>query len=180
MESATASNVESSNPSTNLSSSSTSPYLIAGEEITTDRKSPLGRNRRGRVFKGFWNDSVVAVKILSNDTSVDTLLDRIHSWQSLRHPHVLQVFGVSLIDAGPSFIVSQYYSNGDAKEFLVKNPSADRAKIMFECALGMQYLHGRGVVHGSLKPTNILVADNGQVCIADYGMIEIEPSGCIP
>lgn len=58
----------------------------------------------------------------------------------------------------------------------------------------MQYLHGvsrgsgtssayfdrvpsqRGLVHGSLKPTNILVAENGQVCIADYGMIEIAPS----
>jgi serine/threonine protein kinase len=35
----------------------------------------------------------------------------------------------------------------------------------------------RGLIHGSLKPTNILVADNRQVCIADYGMIEIEPSG---
>ena len=67
---------------------------------------------------------------------------------------------------------------------------------MFECALGMQYLHGVsvpicdftiditaqhccyqcGLLHGSLKPTNILVADNGQVCIADYGMVEIKPS----
>lgn len=68
---------------------------------------------------------------------------------------------------------------------------------MFECALGMQYLHGvgcefpldprfeahchcqRGLVHGGLKPTNILVADNGQVCIADYDMIGIESSGCV-
>jgi serine/threonine protein kinase len=69
---------------------------------------------------------------------------------------------------------------------------------MFECALGMQYLHGvsshvvrdfvtdiashgcgyqRGHIHGSLKPTNILVADNGQACISDYGMVEIKPSG---
>jgi serine/threonine protein kinase len=66
---------------------------------------------------------------------------------------------------------------------------------MFECALGMQYLHGvsklsgqllfydpdlpgyqRGLVHGSLRPTNVLIADNGQACIADYGMIELKPS----
>ena len=68
---------------------------------------------------------------------------------------------------------------------------------MFECALGMQYLHGvsslfihhfrlattliavcqREIIHGSLKPTNILIAENGQACIADYGMIEIKHSG---
>jgi serine/threonine protein kinase len=34
----------------------------------------------------------------------------------------------------------------------------------------------RGLIHGSLKPTNILVAENGQACVADYGMIEIKPS----
>jgi serine/threonine protein kinase len=69
---------------------------------------------------------------------------------------------------------------------------------MFECALGMQYLHGvtypftrgsttdinshcchwqRDINHGSLKPTNILVADNGQACISDYDVIEITRSG---
>jgi serine/threonine protein kinase len=61
----------------------------------------------------------------------------------------------------------------------------------------MQYLHGvgsifdhdvmfeftshslscqRGLIHGSLKPNNILIADNGQACVSDYGMIEIKPS----
>ena len=37
----------------------------------------------------------------------------------------------------------------------------------------------RGLVHGSLKPTNILVAENGQASIADCGMIHIKPSGSI-
>jgi hypothetical protein len=58
------------------------------------------------------------------------MLDRIRTWQNLRHPHVLQVFGISLNDTGPPFIISQYYFNGDAKEFLIKNPGADRAKIV--------------------------------------------------
>ncbi|KAJ6452288.1 hypothetical protein C8R45DRAFT_847932 [Mycena sanguinolenta] len=40
----------------------------------------------------------------------------------------------------------------------------------------MQYLHARGVVHGSLKPNNILVGD-GRACISDYGMVEVHPSG---
>lgn len=69
---------------------------------------------------------------------------------------------------------------------------------MLDCALGLQYLHSvryttaigfaiqsadraeslqRGLVHGSLKPSNILVAEDGKACVADYGMAEIAPSG---
>ena len=47
-------------------------YIIAPEEITADQDSPLGVGRRnGRVFKGTWNNSLVAIKLLSNDTPVD-------------------------------------------------------------------------------------------------------------
>ncbi|KAJ7714085.1 hypothetical protein B0H16DRAFT_1340891, partial [Mycena metata] len=35
----------------------------------------------------------------------------------------------------------------------------------------------RNVVHGSLKPTNILMEVGGKACVADYGMIEVQTSG---
>ncbi|KAJ7186749.1 hypothetical protein C8R46DRAFT_880383 [Mycena filopes] len=41
----------------------------------------------------------------------------------------------------------------------------------------MQYLHARNVVHGSLKPTNILMGVDGKACVSDYGMIEVQTSG---
>jgi len=47
-------------------------YIITPEEITTDQDSPLGVGRRnGGVFKGFWNNSLVGIRLLSNDTPVD-------------------------------------------------------------------------------------------------------------
>ena len=58
----------------NVSSQPTSTphYIIAAQEITADRESQLGSARRtGSVFKGFWNNSVVAVKVLSSETPVD-------------------------------------------------------------------------------------------------------------
>jgi hypothetical protein len=61
---------------------------------------------------------------------LQALFDRIQNWQILRHPHVLQVFGVSSLDADPPFIISQYNPNGNANEFLAKNPAANRAKIV--------------------------------------------------
>ncbi|KAJ7181435.1 hypothetical protein C8R43DRAFT_870009, partial [Mycena crocata] len=34
-----------------------------------------------------------------------------------------------------------------------------------------------GVVHGSLKPKNILIQADGQACISDYGLVEVQTSG---
>ncbi|KAJ7800608.1 kinase-like domain-containing protein [Mycena leptocephala] len=41
----------------------------------------------------------------------------------------------------------------------------------------MKFLHERGIVHGSLKPSNILIGGDGKACISDYGMIEVQTSG---
>ena len=57
-------------------------------------------------------------------------MDYVETWQSLRHPHVLQVFGISSLDSNPPFLISQYYPNGNANQFLAENPDADRAKIV--------------------------------------------------
>ena len=66
--------VKASRHPSNFSSQSVSTphYVIPTQEIAADRDSPLGANRRtGCVFKGFWNNSVVAVKVLAVDTPID-------------------------------------------------------------------------------------------------------------
>ncbi|KAJ7471827.1 kinase-like domain-containing protein, partial [Mycena latifolia] len=95
----------------------------------------------------------------------------------LRHPNVLQMFGVSPLDADPLYVVTQFQPNGNVLRFLQQNPHTDRAKIVTDVACGMQYLHSHGVVHGSLKPTNILIGVDGKACISDSGMIEVQTSG---
>jgi hypothetical protein len=46
---------------------------------------------------------------------------------------------------------------------------------VLEIALGMQYLHGQGMAHKSLKPSNILLNDHGSVCIAGCSFAALEP-----
>lgn len=71
MASSVAGNMESSHIPSDRFSRLTPQYLIPPEEIVTDQTSPLGKNRRGRVFKGFWNNNPISVKVLSDETSVD-------------------------------------------------------------------------------------------------------------
>lgn len=70
MEHPAAGHVESSYPPSHPPNL-TSHYLIALEEIVADQNPQLRRSRRGHVSKCFWNDNVVAVKILSDDALVD-------------------------------------------------------------------------------------------------------------
>jgi hypothetical protein len=43
-------------------------YIIASEDVSVDQTKPLGIvKRNGRVFKGYWNDSVVVVKLLKTE-----------------------------------------------------------------------------------------------------------------
>jgi hypothetical protein len=47
-------------------------HVIAAQEVTADRNCRLGTSKRtGNVFKGFWNNSLVAVKMLPKETPVD-------------------------------------------------------------------------------------------------------------
>ncbi|KAF9520387.1 hypothetical protein BS47DRAFT_761464 [Hydnum rufescens UP504] len=153
----------------------TTSSIVPVEDITADPASPLGKSTSA-VFKGTWKNAVVAIKKLPSDTPPEALHSRVPLWESLKHSHVLEIFAVSPPDADPLFIVMQYYDNGSATQFLEQNPSADRSKILYETALGMQYIHNRGLVHGSLKPSNILITDYQQAVVADCGMCEIAPS----
>lgn len=59
-------------PSVSSQLALTPHYIIAPEEIVADRDSPLGVGRRnGGVFKGFWNNSLVGIRFLSNDAPMD-------------------------------------------------------------------------------------------------------------
>lgn len=58
-----------------LAEPTTPHWIVPTEQVAADSDAPLGGSRRaGNVFKGTWNNTVVAVKILSKDTSVDVSL----------------------------------------------------------------------------------------------------------
>ncbi|KAG8913619.1 hypothetical protein FRC00_001984 [Tulasnella sp. 408] len=44
---------------------------------------------------------------------------------------------------------------------------------IYEIAQGLQYLHSEGIIHGSLKPSNILVQDNGSAILSDFSLAKL-------
>ncbi|KAG8765331.1 hypothetical protein FRC12_007553 [Ceratobasidium sp. 428] len=151
-------------------------WVIYPAQITIAEGRPLGTGGFGTVYRGVWEGANVAVKRLVEETSEQIFMKQVKLWLGLRHPHVLQLFGASSVDSKPLYFVTQLFRHGNINQYLAKSeaPGRERGRLLHEIALGMQYLHGRKITHGDLKPANILVSDSLQACIADFGLSEMK------
>jgi serine/threonine-protein kinase len=77
--------------------------------------------------------------------------------------------------AGPAFIVMEFLSNGTVAHDLragAVSPDTGRRWI-HEAAAALDYAHARGVVHGDIKPGNLLLDSGRVVHMADFGIARI-------
>ncbi|KAF7308495.1 hypothetical protein HMN09_00698500 [Mycena chlorophos] len=92
-------------------------------------------------------------------------------WQRLQNPFVLPFTGIDT-ESFPSFLclVSPWMKHGTILKHLAENGNANVEQKLSEIAKGLLYLHSQDVVHGDLRGSNILVDDNWQVRLADFGL----------
>ncbi|CAE6473375.1 unnamed protein product [Rhizoctonia solani] len=93
------------------------------------------------------------------------------TWLQLdHHPNILPLLGLAIFN-GRLSMVSPWMSNGNLSAYLRKheNSNADRITLCEQIRAGLVYIHGRDMVHGDLKPVNIMVSDEGRALIADFG-----------
>ncbi|KDQ08507.1 hypothetical protein BOTBODRAFT_118625, partial [Botryobasidium botryosum FD-172 SS1] len=73
-------------------------------------------------------------------------------------------------------LISPWYNNGDARAFLRAHPNANRHKLerlqLRGVVAAVEYLHGLqpAVAHGDIKAANVLVQDDGEACLGDFGL----------
>ncbi|KAG6908225.1 hypothetical protein DXG01_005618 [Tephrocybe rancida] len=83
--------------------------------------------------------------------------------------------------AGPkSFkisLVSPWAENGSLKEFLgqeSRGTIVDRILLCLDTAMGVEYLHANGVVHGDIKSVNVVVDGAGRAYLVDFGLSNVD------
>ncbi|GMF38971.1 unnamed protein product [Phytophthora fragariaefolia] len=94
-------------------------------------------------------------------------------WFGFNHPHVVRLFGACHV--GRPFFVCEYATNGTLVSYLRKHPD-DLWSRLHEAALGIQYLHARGVVHGDLKGNNIVIGRDLKAKVTDFGLSSLASS----
>ncbi|KDQ49385.1 hypothetical protein JAAARDRAFT_42951 [Jaapia argillacea MUCL 33604] len=163
------------------------------DDIVYDGDSPFAFGSFADIWKGEWIDRVrhqtrpVALKVLRQimvkgikEKLLTRLKDEILAWHRLRHPNILQFYGV-VQKSNTIAMVSPWCNNGTVIDYLKDVcPDADRMKLVVEIASGVQYLHSFKpiVVHGDLKGCNILIDNDGKALITDFGLSKVMEDFC--
>jgi serine/threonine protein kinase/HEAT repeat protein len=145
----------------------------------------LRRGGMADVYKvrGVGGDAVFALKLLPYQFLRDmSLLHRFRQEvlqaRVLDHPHITRVLdaGESLEDhylvmeLAPGWARAEGRVALDVSELPKPLPEADALDIVKQTCDGLTYLHGKGVVHRDVKPGNLLLFDDKQVKLADFGI----------
>ena len=89
----------------------------------------------------------------------------------LNHPHIVGIYDAAL-NPEKCYIVMEYVEGESLEkyghpEFLL--PLVKVVEIIFKCALALDFASRNGVIHRDIKPANIMLCQNGDVKIADFG-----------
>ncbi len=121
-------------------------------------------------------DREVAVKILhgryADDPSFIARFRReAQAAANLNHPNIVAVYDAGEDDDRP-FIVMEYVEGRSLRDVLRRESiTPNRAiEVVGDAALALDYAHERGLVHRDVKPGNILIAQDGRVKVADFGI----------
>ncbi|KAF5296322.1 hypothetical protein FQA39_LY12539 [Lamprigera yunnana] len=151
----------------------------------------LGKGGFGTVFKGTWKCTQVAIKRIeqkenspeSHSEQIKQSITELHCLNAYRHDNVLPLYGYSIGGPQPC-LVYQYMSGGCLENRLrTRDPTKvltweQRLNIAIGTARGLQFLHTIGekpLIHGDIKPANILLDPCDNAKIGDFGLAREGP-----
>ena len=147
-------------------------------------RTRLGGGTFGTVFAA-WDlrlERMVALKVLKRKVfeSREAVQAEARAAAKLTHPNVCTVYAVDEEDGLP-VIAMEFLDGVPLSQVIADGLQRDVAmKLATQIASGLEAAHGQNVVHGDLKPANIIVTENGTAKILDFGLASSQPDMNLP
>jgi serine/threonine-protein kinase len=165
------------NKKMNITSESVSETQATPDQVKhyrLDRR--LGQGGFGEVFEA-WDTVLrrrVAIKRLTGGAGLERPGSLIHEARlgaSLQHPAFVKIYSIEQVGAGQA-IVMELVSGVTLREFIAGGGAGldTIVSLVAQAAAAMQAAHACGLVHGDLKPSNLMLADDGRLRILDLGL----------
>lgn len=130
-----------------------------------------------RVEGGFRQQ--VAIKLMRSDTRADP--DRFDAERDilagLEHSGIARLYDGGIDGGGQPYMVMEYVQGSDLIRHCQRKSAGldERLDLFLAVCDAVAYAHAQLVIHRDLKPANILVSDNGQVKVIDFGIARLVP-----
>ncbi|XP_060642926.2 serine/threonine-protein kinase SIK2 [Anolis sagrei] len=135
----------------------------------------LGRHRITR--------SEVAIKIIDKSQLDSVNLEKIYRevqiMKMLDHPHIIKLYQV-METKSMLYLVTEYAKNGEIFDYLANHgrlSESEARRKFWQILSAVEYCHGRKIVHRDLKAENLLLDNNMNIKIADFGFGNFYKSG---
>ncbi|CAD8166494.1 unnamed protein product [Paramecium pentaurelia] len=147
------------------------------KQISWTEGEMIGQGAFGRVILGMNRVSgqIMAVKQVfiknGDENKVQSIQREIEILSKLQHPHIVRYYG-SETKNDQLNIFLEYVSGGSVLTMIKRFGKFKESLIkvyLKQILLGLNYLHTKGVIHRDIKGANILINQNGQVKLADFG-----------
>jgi serine/threonine protein kinase len=143
----------------------------------------LGEGGMAVVYKAYDTrlERDVAVKIIRSGAFPLEAMDEVSkrfereakSLAKLSHPNIVKVHDYGEHEGSP-YLVMEYLPGGTLKKVLGKPlPWQTALRLLLPVARGVAYAHQRGILHRDIKPANVLITENGDPMLSDFGIAKL-------
>jgi serine/threonine protein kinase len=157
----------------------TETSVSVGEQLGPYRiEQKIGHGGMGQVFRAFDTrlHRTVAIKVLPSTYVADPdrkkrFLQEARAVSRLNHPNIVTLHDIAN-NGGVDYLVMEYVTGKTLKELIHPEglPISEAGRYAIQLAGALAVAHAAGLIHRDIKPANIMVANDGQVKVLDFGL----------